>query len=141
MSRSGAGYRALFDVKPTDDLVDPINLRLVFERGWPAADGNLDLPVDPAVGEGPQGGAVAGSRLRPSQWFTPVVAGLTPLAIGSAGSSERDHVAPGRTRTTPPGLSTVTANAFACPMDSDARIGITTSDASAGTSNTPPSTG
>jgi len=47
----------------------------------------------------------------------------------------------GAETTTPPGFSTVTAKACAAPTAIAAWIGTTTSVASAGTSNTPPSTG
>ena len=43
------GYRALFDVRPPDDSVEPIDLRLVPAHRRPAADRNLDLSVDAAL--------------------------------------------------------------------------------------------
>jgi glucans biosynthesis protein len=96
-------------------------------RRRPGADGNVDLFVDAAVGEGTQGS--------------------TELTAGDASRRPRQPVAPSTTTcwrpetTTPPGFSTVTANALADNTGSAARIGTSTSVAFTGMSKTPPSTG
>ncbi len=44
------GWRAMFDLRLTDDSVEPINLRLFLAAGWPAADRDLVVPVHAAAG-------------------------------------------------------------------------------------------
>ena len=48
------GYRALFDVRPADDSNDAIDLRMYLRIDGKPSDGNVDLSVDPAAGEGSQ---------------------------------------------------------------------------------------
>ena len=48
------GYRALFDVRPADDSVEPDRSADVPAHRRPAAHRDLDLSVDAAVGEGSQ---------------------------------------------------------------------------------------
>ena len=50
------GYRALFDIRPTDDGASPSICGCILRLEGQAADRNLDLSVDAAVGEGTQAG-------------------------------------------------------------------------------------
>ena len=50
------GYRAMFDLKPPDDSIEPINIRLFLRRRGSAADGDVDVSVDAAVTAGTEGG-------------------------------------------------------------------------------------
>ena len=119
------GYRALFDVRPPDGRVEPIDLRLYLRvDGRPLTETWIYQWTPPT----PRSASRPWRRIPGA-----------PLKL--AGRAQGDHMSRAET-TTPPGFSTVTAKALAFRTGrSAAWMGITTSAAFAGTSNTPPSTG
>ena len=73
------GWRAMFDLKPTDDSTRADQSAAVSGTEWPAVDGDLDLPVHPAAAGAAQavepapGTRAAGAlRLERACWATVV---------------------------------------------------------------------